>query len=88
MYKPNKFYEFKKNPSSSLIDSFIFSQNDKISIILKVEKTEINETSLKLILSKQDKRNLLNLEKILPIIVYFLIKLLSLFRNFKLQIRC
>lgn len=28
-----------------------------------------NETSLKLILSKQDKRNLLNLEKILPIIV-------------------
>lgn len=37
--------------------------------MLKVEKTEINETSLKLILSKQDKRNLLNLEKILPIIV-------------------
>lgn len=71
MYKSNKFYELKKNPSSGLIDSFIFSQNDKNfhNFMLKVEKTEINETSLKLILSKQDKRNLLNLEKILPIIV-------------------
>lgn len=29
--------------------------------MLKVEKTEINETSLKLILSKQDKRNLLRI---------------------------